>query len=90
MIKKTVLSIIAISSLSMSAAQAGWERYPYLSGTYDQKIKGKLVARWFGVPQYGQPTNYSCGSTTTSMQMVWETHKKGKAIKYNPISIHKS
>ena len=88
MIKKTVLSIIAISALSMSAAQAGWERYPYLSGTYDQKIKGKLVARWFGIPQYGQPTNYTCGATTTSMQMVWETHKKGKALKYSPTGIH--
>jgi hypothetical protein len=76
------------SAFSVSAVHAGWERYPYLSSTYDQKIKGKLVARWFGVPQYGQPTNYTCGSTTTAMQMFWETHKKGNARKYDPASIH--
>jgi hypothetical protein len=45
MFKKSILIIVAISAFSVSAVHAGWERYPYLSSTYDQKIKGKLVAR---------------------------------------------
>ena len=88
MLKKSLLSILVLSAVSVSSAHAGWENYPYLSGTQDYNIKGKLVARWFGIPQYAQPTNYTCGSTTTSMQMMWETHKKGSALKYDPAGIH--
>jgi len=79
---------VFFSVFLVSNIHADWEPYPYLSSTYDQKINGQLVARWFGVPQYGQPTNYTCGATTTSMQLVWETHKKGNALKYDPLGIH--
>ncbi len=89
MLKKSLFVVGMVASVIFTtSANAGWERYPYLSSTYDQKINGKLVARWFGVPQYGQPTTYTCGATTTSMQMAWETHKRNKTLKYSPTGIH--
>ncbi|MCU7904424.1 MAG: hypothetical protein KZQ76_00980 [Candidatus Thiodiazotropha sp. (ex Epidulcina cf. delphinae)] len=74
--------------IAMNPVHATWKKYPYLSSTYDQKVNGKLVGLWFGVNQYAQPTNYTCGATTMSMQMMWETHKKGRALKYDPLGIH--
>ena len=88
-LRKTVLFTALTSALFASTANAGWEKYPHLSGVYDQKVRGNIVARWLGVIQYGQPTNYTCGATTTAMQMMWETHKKGKALKYDPLGIHR-
>lgn len=80
--------VIATSFSFATSASAGWERHPYLSHAYNYKHNGALLASWLGIPQFAQPTNYTCGSSTTSMQMVWETHKKGRAIRYDILSIH--
>lgn len=71
-----------------TSANAGWERNSYLSGVYDYKIGKYFWARYLAIPQYPQPTNYTCGATTISMLMLWETYKKGRPLKFSPLSIH--
>jgi len=89
MLKKILLFTgLAVSLSFTTSVNAGWERYPYLSGVWDYKLRGDTVIRWFGIRQYAQPTDYTCGATTMSMQMAWETHKKGRGLRYNPLGIH--
>lgn len=71
-----------------TSANAGWKANSDFSGVYDYKIKGKVAARYLGIPQYPQPTNYTCGATTMSMLMLWETHKKGRGLKFSPLALH--
>ena len=71
-----------------TSANAGWKANSDFSAVYDYKIKGKVAARYLGIPQYPQPTNYTCGATTMSMLMLWETHKKGRALKFSPLALH--
>ena len=85
MFKKIIFfAVIATSFSFATSASAGWERYPYLSAVYEFKAGGEVFARQLGIPQYGQPTYFTCGATTTSMQMLWETHKKGRPLKKFP------
>lgn len=71
-----------------TSANAGWKANSNLSGVYDYKVRDEVVARYLGIPQYPQPTTYTCGATTISMFMLWESHKKGRGIKFSPMSIH--
>ena len=89
MLKKILffMGLFMVVTISTSA-KAGWERYPHLQGVQDFKLNGKVVARYLGIPQYPQPTSFTCGATTISMLMLWESHKKGRAIKFSPMSIH--
>jgi hypothetical protein len=88
MLRKILFFAGLAASISFTtSANAGWERYPYLSAVYDYKYNGEMIARWLGIRHYAQPTNYTCGSTT-SMQILWETHKKGRAIQFNTTSLH--
>lgn len=89
MVKKFLFFLGLFFTLFVAtSANAQWERYPHLKGVQDYKINSKVVARYLGIPQYPQPTSYTCGATTISMLMLWETHKKGRAIKFSPLSIH--
>ena len=89
MLKKIIFFVLIATSFSFAtSASAGWKSHPYISYAYHFKHNGDFLANWLGIPQFAQPTNYTCGSTTTSMQMVWETHKKGMAIMYDILSIH--
>ena len=89
MLKKFLFSLGLFFTLFIAtSANAGWERNSYLSGVYDYKIGKYFWARYLAIPQYPQPTNYTCGATTMSMLMLWETHKKGRGIKFGPLAIH--
>jgi hypothetical protein len=89
MLKKFLFSLGLFFTLFIAtSANAGWKANSDFSAVYDYKIKGKVAARYLGIPQYPQPTNYTCGATTMSMLMLWETHKKGRGIKFGPLAIH--
>lgn len=88
MFKRSLLLVLLVSVVvGNSAYAAGWEPC-CRPGTFVQKINGKPIGAWFGVQQYAQPTNYTCGATTIAMQMMWETHKKGNALRYDTMWIH--
>ena len=88
MLKKFLFSLGLFFTLFIAtSANAGWKANSDFSAVYDYKIKGKVAARYLGIPQYPQPTNYTCGATTMSMLMLWETHKKGRVIRFSPLLV---
>lgn len=88
MFKRSLLLVVLMSVFVINSAHAQWVAWPHRTGTFTYRINGNLIGLWYGVQQYSQPTTASCGSTTIAMQMMWETHKKGRALRYDPMQVY--
>jgi len=88
MYKKYITSSLAILSLSASMqSNADWIDGP-IEGVRDVKLNGQIVTRNLGIPHFSQTEKYTCGSTTTRMQIIWETYKAGHTYNFSSSSLY--
>ncbi len=91
--KKIIMFFVTLvlSVTVASKAMADWEYNNILPFSHVHNFKdegGNIIATALGIPQYSQPTYYMCGASVLSMTMLWESHKKGRALGYDITSIH--
>ncbi|MDP6586591.1 MAG: hypothetical protein QF535_18195 [Anaerolineales bacterium] len=69
MLKKVLMLSILSLVIGVGSVQAGWVR----DGVAQNFMSlNRHVSTRLGVWHWGQPTTYTCGATTISMQMAWE------------------